>query len=142
MKLKTSLPDKKKKIKTLPLPQKIFDIVRETEIELPVLLSMRLSYSMSGLRGIKKTDIVDGLLTLNRTVVDVKGKSIEKDEMKEYERTRQHVVPQYLMDLINKCEGKYVITLTGQSIYTCKTRYPTYYFSQSTSCQCVSDAPA
>jgi len=117
MGLSTSLPKMKKKYKELPLPEKLFEIVRNTEIELPVLLAMWLSFSMSEIRGIKKSDIKGGVLTLNRSVVDVDSKPIVKEEMKEFERTRKHQIPPYIADLINKCEGEYIVTLSGQAIY-------------------------
>ncbi|MGI5848821.1 MAG: site-specific integrase [Christensenellales bacterium] len=122
LRLTTSMPKEKKKLKELPSPQKLFDAVKGTKIELPVLLAMWLSFSMSEIRGIKKSDIKDGVLTLNRSIVDIKGKPIEKNEMKEYERTRKLEIPPYIMSLIEKCEGEYITTLTGQAIYKRWTR--------------------
>lgn len=78
MRLVTAIPQTPKKFKELPPPQKIFEAVRGTDIELPVLLAMWLSFSMSEIKGIMKSDIKDGVLTLKRVMVDVKGKKVVK----------------------------------------------------------------
>ena len=101
MTLRTSLPQEKKKLKELPSPDAIIKIVKGTSIELPVLLSMWLTLSMSELRGSQKSDIKDGILTSIRSAVDVGGKPVEKEQMKEYERTRKLNVLPYIMELIN-----------------------------------------
>jgi integrase len=116
MRLTTSIPQKPKKYKELPLPQKIYEAVRGTDIELPVLLSMWLSFSKSEIRGIKKSDIKDGVLTLQRSIVDVNNKPVEKKQLKAYERIRRHVIPPYIMDLINKCDTEYIVTLDSYQI--------------------------
>ena len=116
MRLKTSIPQQKKKFMELPPPQKIFDAVCGTDIELPVLLAMWLSFSMSEIRGIMKSDIKDGILTLNRVVVDVDNKPVVKDTMKAYERSRRLVVPPYIMGLINKCDTEFIVTLDSYAI--------------------------
>lgn len=118
MRLTTSLPKMKKKYKELPLPDKIFKAVQGTEIELPVLLAMWLSFSMSEIRGIKKSDIKDGILTLNRSVVDVDNKPIVKEEMKEYERTRRHQLPPYIINLINcsNNDSDFLVTMDSYQI--------------------------
>ena len=116
MRLTTSIPQRSKKYKELPPPQKIFEAVHGTDIELPVLLSMWLSFSKSEIRGIKKSDVKDGVLTLQRAVVDVDNKPVEKKQLKAYERVRRHVVPQYIMELINKCETDYIVTLDSYQI--------------------------
>lgn len=122
MRPRTALPKRKKRYKELPSPQKLFGAVYGTDIELPVLLAMWLSFSMSEIRGIKRSDIKDGVLTLNRAIVDVDNKPIEKEQMKEYERTRKHEIPRYIMNLINKCNGDYIVSLSGQAIYKRWTR--------------------
>ncbi len=116
MKLNTSLPEGKKHVKELPLPQKIFDAVHGTEIELPVLLAMWLSFSMSEIRGIMKSDIKNRVLTLNRVIVDVDNVSVIKEDMKEYERTRKHIVPPYIMNLIDKCKEEYIVPFDSYQI--------------------------
>jgi hypothetical protein len=116
MKLTTSLKGAKKYIKELPLPGKIFEAVHGTRIELAALLAMWLSFTISEIRGIMKSDIKDGMLTLNRVIVDVDNKPVVKTDMKEYARTRQHIIPPYIMELIDKCEGLYIVPLNASQI--------------------------
>lgn len=116
MRPQTALPKRKKRYKELPSPQKLFEAVYGTDIELPVLLAMWLSFSMSEIRGIKRSDIKDGVLTLNRVIVDVDNKPVVKEEMKEYERTRCHAVPPYIMNLIVQSNGEYLVPMNSYSI--------------------------
>lgn len=116
MRLRTSLPSPVKRFKELPSPQTIVNAVRGKKIELPALLAMWLSFTMSEIRGIKKSDIKNDLLTLNRVIVDVDNKPVKKQAMKEYERTRRHVIPQYLMRLIEKCDSEYIVPMNAHQI--------------------------
>jgi integrase len=63
-----------------------------------------------------KSDIKDGVLTLNRVIVDVDKEPVIKDDMKEYARTRQHAIPEYIMELINKVEGDFIVPLNASQI--------------------------
>lgn len=113
----TSLPQQKRIMKELIDPADIVRIIKGTEIELPVLLAMWLSFSMSEIRGIKKDDIKNGIITLNRSVVDVDGKPVVKYNMKEEARTRKHRLPEYIVQLVDACDGDYIVPLSGQAIY-------------------------
>ena len=125
--VKTTLPRKKKNVTQLPTPDEIFKLIKGTDIELPCLLAMWLSFSMSEIRGIKISAIKDGCITITRVIVDVDGIPTEQDITKEYDRTRKSVVPPYLMNLIeqnenyikHKSEGTdgYLITKSGKNIY-------------------------
>ncbi|NLT98931.1 MAG: hypothetical protein GXW96_12385 [Christensenellaceae bacterium] len=117
MRLDTSLPEDKKTYKVLPPAQVLIDAVYGTDIELAALLAMWLSFSMSEIKGLKKSDIKDGVLTLNRVMVDgPNGGTIVKEQMKEYERARRHVVPPYIMELIEKCDTEYLVPLSRHQI--------------------------
>lgn len=116
MKLTTTLKGARKHIKELPMPDRIFEAVHGMEIELAALLAMWLSFTMSEIRGIMKSDIKNGVLTLNRVIVDVDNKPVVKTDMKEYARTRQHVVPEYIMSLIDNCDGMYIVPLNASQI--------------------------
>ncbi|HWS31010.1 MAG TPA: integrase [Clostridia bacterium] len=111
-----------KQFKNLSMPDQVWEAVKGTPIELPVLLAMWLSFSMSEVRGIDASDIKGGILTLRHAVVDVDGERVEKSAMKEYDRARQHEVPLCIMALIEQTDawkagkGK-LVTLSGQAIY-------------------------
>ena len=121
LRLSTKLPAKIKKFKELLPPEIIFDVVRGTEIELPALLAMWLSFSMSEIRGIKKSSIANGYIRIQGVIVDVDNKPTPKEATKAFERTRQLQIPAYINTLIeaamSKTEGEYLIPMSGQAIY-------------------------
>ena len=113
-----TLPARQKHLTTMLDPSQVFDLVRGTEIELPVLLALWLGMSMSEIRGIRTDSIQDGVLTIDRAVVDVDGERVEKDKTKAYDRTRRLRVPPYILGLIQQhgADG-YIIQSTGKAIY-------------------------
>lgn len=116
--LNTRLPQQKKKHKILASsPSEIYAAIRGSDIELPVLLAMCLSLSMSEIRGLKKTDIENGILHVQRSKVYVNRKQILKEEMKEENRDRYLVVPNFIKPLIDEVKTEYLTELSGQAIY-------------------------
>lgn len=114
---KVTLPKKQKKIKELPKPEEVFNAIKGTEIELPCLLAMWLSLRMSEVRGLRKSDIQNGKIIIQNSVVTADGKRVEKSATKTYDSTRIEDLPQYISDLINKVETEYITELSGQAIY-------------------------
>jgi len=114
-----SLPRKQKKYKVLPPPQEIMRIVKGTDIELPVLLAMWLSFRMSELKGLKKSDIHNRVITVNRAMVYVNGEYIEKHSTKTPSSRRKLVIPDYIYSLVEQLpeEQEYLVTLSGAQIY-------------------------
>lgn len=120
-----TLPSKYKKHKELLEPQTIMQLVRGTEIELPVLLAMWLSLRMSEVLGIKKsTDIKNGYLTINQVKVYADGKYIVKEVGKTYDSKRRLQLPPYILSLIDAVadDQEFLIALSGQAIYKRFTR--------------------
>ena len=117
--LDVTLPAKQKHMPAPMLsPAQIFALVKGTEIELPVLLAVWLGLSMSEIRGIRTDAISDGILTIDRTVVDVDGERVEKSKTKAYDRTRRLKLPPYILDLIQQQNADgYIIRRTGKAIY-------------------------
>lgn len=113
------LPAKENHIKELPTPDEIMRIVKGTEIELPVLLAMWLSFSMSEIRGIKRSSIKDGYISINEVVVDVNCEAIRKKQAKAFTRIRKHEIPNYIQELISNINpnNDTLITLSGHAIY-------------------------
>jgi integrase len=116
MRINTSLPKRQKKFKELPPVKDIIAAVKDNPIELPAMLAVWLSFSMSEIRGIKKSDIKDGVLTLKRVIVDINNKPVIKEKMKEYDRARKHQLPQYILDLISKCQGDFIVPMNAGQI--------------------------
>lgn len=119
MHIKTTLPKKQKIIKQLPDVSTVLRAVINTEIEIPCLLAIWCSLRMSEIRGAKKTDIKDGILTIHDTIVTVDGEHIEKHSTKTIESTRQIKLPERLQCLIRALpeEQVYLTPLSGQAIY-------------------------
>ncbi len=113
------LPAPENHIKELPAPEVIINLVRDTEIELPVLLAMWLSFSMSEVRGLKKSFISNGHITVKEVVVDVDCKVVRKKQAKTFTRTRRHEIPDYIQYLIEKTDPNVdeLVTLSGHAIY-------------------------
>lgn len=116
IRLNTTLPKKQKKIRSFPEVSGVINVIRDTEIELPCLLAIWQGLRMSEIRGIKKSDIKKGVLTINRVIVTVKGKHIVKEETKTIESRRQLRLPEYILDLVDKVDGEYITELSGQAI--------------------------
>lgn len=114
-----TLPKKQKNKKDLPEPSEIFRIIKGTDIELPCLLAMWLSFRMSEVKGFKKSDIVDGIITVNRVMVYVDKKYIVKDIAKTAGSKRSLRLPDYVLSLVEAVsdEQEYLVAMSGQAIY-------------------------
>lgn len=118
IKLKVTLPSKGKKIIELPPVQDIINAIRGTEIELPCLLAIWMSYSMSEIRGIKVSSISDsGYIIINNVVVTVDNEHVEKNKPKTYARTRRAELPPYIIELIKQQPSYIEHKKTGQDSY-------------------------
>lgn len=105
LKINISLPKIQKKFIELPPVEDVIRAVKGTDIELPAMLAMWLSLSVSEIRGIRVENIKDGILTVKETVVQVDGVAVHKEATKAYDRTRRLAVPPYIMGLIEKTEA-------------------------------------
>ena len=119
LRIRTTLPKPQKKIKQLPPVEMILVAIINTDIELPCLLALWCSLRMSEIRGAKKTDVKDGILTIHDTVVTVGGEHIEKHQTKTIESTRQIRLPERIQWLISTLpeDQLYLTPLSGQAIY-------------------------
>lgn len=115
---KIELPQIQPRLFELPSVQTVFDIVRGTEIELPVLLAMWLSFSMSEIRGLTKSKSISGdYITINEVVVDVDCMPVRKSMAKNPTRNRRHRIPPYIKALIDKVDGDVIVPMSGHAIY-------------------------
>ena len=120
--LQTTLPSISKKILELPDAASIMAAVKGSDVELPVLLAMWLSFSMSEVRGLTMKSIHDGYIIIDQVVIDVDGQPITKKATKAYERTRKHRIPAPIMQLIKDTEAYrsgsgYLVTMNRQTIF-------------------------
>jgi integrase len=122
--LRTTLPARPKQILEFPPVSDICAAVKGTDVELPAVLAIWLSFSVSEIRGIQVTAIKDGCVTVCESVVQVEGKAVSKKATKAFERTRKHELPPYIMHLIEqtpawKSGAGYIETRSGKAI-TCR----------------------
>ena len=121
--LNIRLPRKKKKlIRELPTAEDVIKAVRDTPVELPVLLSLCICLRLSEVRGIKKSAIYGDKLLINNVIVTVNGQHIEKQLTKTDATMRVVKLPVFLKDMILAQPTEYATTLTGKAIYSRFTR--------------------
>ena len=112
------LPKKARRIRTLPLPEDVYKAVYGTDIELPVLLAMWLSFTMSEIRGLTKSKSIDGdYITIREVLVNVEGVDVRKDLAKEITRNRRHRMPEYIKNLIDQVDGDIIVPYTPSQLY-------------------------
>lgn len=122
MRFNITLPQRNKKIKIFPSVEDILGIIKGTEIELPCLLAIWQGMRMSEIRGARKSDISDGILTISEVIVTVNRQNIVKKKTKTYNSTRQLRLPEYILKLIEKQNSEYLTELSGSAIYNRFTR--------------------
>jgi len=118
LELDVSLPVSVSPLHDLSRPEEIFEIVKDTDIELAVLLAMWLSFTLSEIKGLSKSkSIIGNNLYIAEVVVDTKKGEIKKDIAKNEKRNRMHRIPPYIMELINQVETDQLVTMNGRTIY-------------------------
>lgn len=112
------LPKRARKIRTLPLPEEIYEAVYGTDIELAVLLAMWLSFTVSEIRGLTKSKSIDGdYITIREVLVNANGMDVRKDLAKEETRNRRHHMPEYIKNLIDQVKGDVIVPYTPSQLY-------------------------
>lgn len=121
--LRTTLPRKVKPLKRdLPTSADVMRVVEGDEIELPVLLALCLCLRISEVRGLKKTDIHGDCVLIQRVIVTVSGKHIEKELPKTDATRRIEKLPPFICDMMLSIDGDYITQLSGQALYKRFTR--------------------
>lgn len=115
-------PAPRKQIVMMMDPEAVISIVRDSDIELPVLLAMWLSLSMSEIRGLTVDSVKGDRLIVSGAVVDVDGVPTWKASNKAYARTRSLRLPPRIMELIEQTDAwkagrGYLVPMSGQAIY-------------------------
>ena len=112
-----SLPKQPRQIRSLPLPKDIYEAVKGTDVELPVLLAMWLSFTESEIRGLTKSKSIDGeYITIREVLVVVDGIDVRKEMAKEVTRNRRHRVPEYIKSLIDEVEGDVIVPMSAKTL--------------------------
>lgn len=110
------LPEEKKRPVQILTAEQVYSAVKGTDIELPCLLAMWLTFTISEIRGFTKSkSIRNGQISVMETVVDVGGKPVRKDAAKEAERARTQNIPPYIQQLIDAVDGDVICPLSSQA---------------------------
>lgn len=114
---RVDLPKKARRIRSLPLPCDVYEAVSGTDIELPVLLAMWLSFTMSEIRGLTKSKSIDGdYITIREVVVNVGGVDTRKELAKEITRNRRHRMPDHIKSLIEQVDGDIIVPIKSKAL--------------------------
>jgi len=98
----------------MPEPEAIVRMLIGSEVELPCLIAVWLSFSMSEVRGLKCSDIQGRTISINRVLVDVDNEEIVKENAKVETRKRSHELPEYLYARITELEVYQKYLSTGE----------------------------
>lgn len=120
--LEAKRPAPRKQFVSLMSPNAIISLVRDSDIELPVLLAMWLSLSVSEIRGLTVDSVRGDTLVVSGAIVDVDGVPTWKKSNKAYNRTRALHIPPRIMELIRETDawkaGKgFLVTMSGPAMY-------------------------
>lgn len=96
------LPQNEPKFLELPEPDFVINAIQGTDVELPCMLALWLSLSMSEIRGLKYSSIRNGCIYIDQVLVDVEGKPTEKARAKVATRNRFLALPDVLLELIRR----------------------------------------
>ncbi len=104
----------------LSSPDVIYNMVKGTEIELPVMLAMWLSFTESEILGLTKSKSIssDGnYITVKEVIIkDENHKEVVKNKGKQPTRDRTLRIPEYIKNLIANAPGDRLVPLTGAAL--------------------------
>ena len=111
-----TLPQNKVDYIELPSAKDVFRAVKGSSVELPCMLALWLGLSLSEIRGIKYSSIINNTLIINRARVDVYNKPYDKMTPKTDARNRFYTLHEYLLDLLKKTPEYKESALTGHDL--------------------------
>ena len=116
-KLHIDVPKRPRRIRTLPSPKAVYEAVRGTNVELPALLAMWLSFTMSEIRGLTKSKSIDGdYITIREVLVNIGGEDVRKPLAKEVTRNRRHRLPEHIKRLVDQVEGDVLVPMSQKTL--------------------------
>lgn len=115
--ISVKLPKASTNVNELSTPDVIFSVVKGTEIELPVLLAMWLSFTISEIKGLTKSKSIKGnCIYIDQVTVHANGQDIDRSIAKNKKRNRMLVIPPYIKNLIDQVETDRLVTLSGKAV--------------------------
>ena len=120
---KVSLSKSAPVVHQLSAPEVIYSLVKGTEIELPVLLAMWLSFTASEIKGLTKSSSIKGdYIYIDKVMVHVRGEDIKKGIGKNEKRNRMLRIPPYIKNLIDQVDTDQLVTLSAKAVSNRFTR--------------------
>lgn len=116
-----TLPKKQKHHKRYPEPKEVLDAIVGTDIELPCLLSIWLTFRMSEIRGLRCSDYDGRFIRVDRVIVDTNHGSVIKDNAKTEASLRYREVKPYLRELIENTDAYRHYLKTGKDGFIIQT---------------------
>ena len=107
------LPPVQPHVKEFPEPAEVVAAIRGTDVELPCMLALWLSFTMSEIRGLMCSSVHDGCIFIRQTAVQVGSEEVVKPTAKNSTRLRKHTLPPYLLGLIQSSEPYRLYAETG-----------------------------
>ena len=101
MSFNIKLPTDEPVFKDYPEPEEVVRAVMGSDIQLPCMLAIWLSFNTSELRGLKCSSIRNGCIYVDQVLIDVDNVSVVKKPGKEEKRNRKLVLPDALMEMIS-----------------------------------------
>jgi integrase len=115
-----TLPQQEHNQHELSDPDVIYNVVKGTEIELPVLLAIWLSFTASEILGLTKSKSIssDGnYITIKEVLVkDEHNNTVVKNKGKRTTRDRTLRIPWYIKELIDQVETDRLVTISGTAL--------------------------
>lgn len=112
------LPTPVQRMVELPDAKTVMDMIKGTDIELPVLLAMWLSFTASEIRGLTKSKSINGdYITIRETVITVNGQAVRKETAKNNTRKRRHKIPAYIKNLIDQVPDDVLVPLSDVALH-------------------------
>ena len=118
------LPKLIKNTKELPSFETLFAIVKDTSIELPVLLAAWLSLRIGEVIGLqfRDVDMADHTISIRRTIIRTDDGFKVREGCKTEKSCRQLELPNYILDMIkavpHEDETDHIIPLTRKAVYS------------------------
>ena len=107
------------KKKTYPTPEEIVKAFHGDRMELEVLLALFYGLRKEEIRGLKKSDICNGTLTINRVKIDVQKDTIVRENAAKTEGSIRQIanVHKFILDMIDSRSGEYLCNMSGHAMY-------------------------
>lgn len=118
------LPKLVKQEKTLPDFETVFNIVKGTPVELPVLLASWLSLRIGEVVGLQFQDVdfSEHILKIRRTIIQTDTGYEVREGCKTEKSKRDLMIPEYLFELIRNVEHEkptdFIVPMTRKAVYS------------------------